>query len=107
LPYRNRTTAKWDIEAGWKKCMIGYAFNYFSTYEKIDPFFLVFTPTIKSFFDRAGAANLIHNVRVSYQVTEQSRLAFLINNLSNEEYAMRPTKIDAMRSYNIQLRVMF
>jgi hypothetical protein len=31
----------------------------------------------------------------------------LVNNLTNEEYAMRPTKIDAMRSYNIQLRVMF
>ncbi|MDP3929508.1 MAG: TonB-dependent receptor [Bacteroidota bacterium] len=107
LPYRNRTTAKWDVEAGWKKLMIGYAFNYYSTYEKIDPFFLVFTPTIKSFFDRAGPANWVHNARISYQLTEQSRLAFLINNLTNEEYAMRPTKIDAMRSYNLQLRVMF
>jgi outer membrane receptor protein involved in Fe transport len=87
--------------------MIGYAFNYYSTYEKIDPFFLVFTPTIKSFFDRAGAANWVHNARISFQLTEQSRLAFLINNLTNEEYAMRPTKIDAMRSYNLQLRVMF
>ncbi|MCG9881307.1 MAG: TonB-dependent receptor [Bacteroidia bacterium] len=107
LPYRNRVTAKWDIEAGYKKLLVGYAFNYFSTYEKIDEFFNVFTPTIKSFFDRAGPANIIHNVRVSYQLTEQSRLAFLINNLSNVEYAMRPTKMDAMRSYNLQLRVMF
>jgi outer membrane receptor for ferric coprogen and ferric-rhodotorulic acid len=46
-------------------------------------------------------------VRISYQFTEQTRLSFLVNNLTNEEYAMRPTKIDAMRSYNIQLRVMF
>lgn len=107
LPYRNRATAKWDIEAGWKKLMLGYSFNYYSIYEKIDPFFLVFTPTIKSFFDRAGSANMVHNVRISYQFTEQTRLSFLVNNLTNEEYAMRPTKIDAMRSYNLQLRVMF
>jgi outer membrane receptor protein involved in Fe transport len=107
LPYRNRTTAKWDVEGTLKKVSIGYSFNYYSTYEKIDPFFLVFTPSIKEFFDREGAGYMVHNVRMSYQLTEQSRIAFLVNNFTNQEYATRPTKLDAPRSFNIQLRVMF
>jgi outer membrane cobalamin receptor len=107
LPYRNRTTIKWDIESTWKKLGIGYSVNYYSTYEKIDPFFLVFTPSIKEFFEREGAGYWVQNIRMSYQLTEQSRIAFLINNFTNQEYATRPTKMDAPRSFNIQLRVMF
>lgn len=107
LPYRNRTTAKWDIEGTWKNFSLGYSFNYYSVYEKIDPFFLVFTPSIKTFFERAGAGNLVQNVRISYQMTQQSRLAFIVNNFTNEEYATRPGKIDPPRSFNIQLRIMF
>lgn len=107
LPYRNRKTAKFDIEATYKKFAVGYSFNYFSVYEKIDPFFRVFTPTIMDFFDRAGKGDFIQNIRFSYQMTEQSRIAFLVNNIGNVEYASRPCKIDPMRSFNIQLRVMF
>ncbi|MDZ4667448.1 MAG: TonB-dependent receptor [bacterium] len=107
LPYRNRTTAKWDIEGTFKKFSLGYTLNYYSSYEKIDPFFLIFTPSIKAFFDRQGAGYLVQNVRVSYQLTEQSRIAFLVNNFTNQEYASRPTKMDAPRSFNLQFRVMF
>lgn len=107
LPYRNRTTAKWDIEGTWKKFSLGYSFNYYSIYEKIDPFFIVFTPSFQTFFDRAGRGNYVHNVRFSYQLTQESRIAFLINNFTNEEYATRPAKIDPMRNFNVQFRVMF
>jgi outer membrane receptor protein involved in Fe transport len=107
MPYRNRKTAKWDIEGTWKKISIGYAFNYYSIYEKVDPFFLVFIPSFVTFFERAGKGDLVQNVRFSYQVTQQSRIAFLVNNFTNVEYATRPGKIDPPRSFNIQLRIMF
>ncbi len=107
LPYRNRTTAKWDIEGTWKKFSMGYSFNYYSSYEKIDQFFTVFIPSFQTFIDRSGKGNFVHNLRVSYQMTQQSRIAFLVNNFLNEEYATRPGKIDPMRSFNLQLRIMF
>ncbi len=107
LPYRNRKTAKWDIEASIKKFSLGYSLNYFSVYEKVDAFFPVFIPSVKTFFARAGSGNLVQNIRFSYQMTQQSRLAILINNFTNEEYATRPGKMDPMRSFNVQLRIMF
>ena len=102
-----RKTAKWDIEASLKKFSLGYSLNYFSVYEKVDAFFPVFIPSVKTFFERAGRGNLIQNIRFSYQMTQQSRLAILINNFTNEEYATRPGKMDPMRSFNVQLRIMF
>jgi len=107
LPYRNRKTAKIDFEAGYKKFLIGYSCNYYSIYEKIDPFFTVFTPTVNTFFERAGKGDFVQNIRFSFQMNETSRIGILINNFTNVEYATRPCKIDAPRSFNVQLRVMF
>lgn len=107
LPYRNRKTAKWDIEATMGKFSIGYSFNYIERFERIDPFLVLFGPGLKSYYQNTNDGDLIHNIRASVQVTEHSRLAFLVNNLTNVEYATRIGKIDPMRSFNLQLKVQF
>ncbi len=107
LPYRNRKTAKWDIEGTYKKWSLGYSLNYYSVYEKVDDFITVFIPSINAFFERAGKGDLVQNIRTSYQINQETRVSFLVNNFTNKEYATRPGKIDPPRSFNVQLRVVF
>ncbi|MBC7381763.1 MAG: TonB-dependent receptor [Bacteroidia bacterium] len=107
LPYRNRKTGKWDIEGTYRKFSLGYTFNYYSTYEKVDEFIPVFIPSIKDFFARAGDGDFVQNARTSLQINQQTRISFIVNNFTNREYATRPGKVDPPRSFNIQLRVMF
>lgn len=107
LAYRNRKTAKWDIEATLGKFSMGYAFNYIQLFEKIDPFLVLFGPGLRNYYQTPVDGNFIHNVRVSIQASEHSRISLLINNLTNQEYATRIGKIDPFRNFNIQLKVLF
>jgi iron complex outermembrane receptor protein len=107
LAYRNRSTAKWDIEASYRMLSFGYTLNYYSIYEKVDEFILVFLPGANEFFDRAGKGDLVQNLRIACNVNPNTRVSFIVNNFTNTEYATRPTKVDPPRSFNLQLRVMF
>lgn len=107
LPYRNRTTVKWDIEGTYKFFSMGYTMNYYSIYEKVDEFIYVFLPGVTAFFDRAGRGDLVHNLRFAFTLNPNTRVSFIVNNVGNLEYATRPTKIDPPRSFNLQLRVVF
>jgi outer membrane receptor for ferric coprogen and ferric-rhodotorulic acid len=45
----------------------------------------------------------ITDVRVGYAITWQVKANFIVNNLSNEVYAIRPLSIEAPRSFQVQL----
>lgn len=107
LAYRNRSTAKWDIEASYRMLSLGYTLNYYSIYEKVDEFIYVFLPGVNAFFDRAGKGDFVQNLRVACNINANTRVSFIVNNFTNTEYATRPTKVDPPRSFNLQLRVMF
>jgi len=106
LPYRNRKIGKVDIEATYKKVSVGYGLFYYSLYEKIDDF-VNLLPGVKDFFARAGTGDWVHNVRFAFLANENTRISFLINNITNLEYATRPARMDPPRNFNIQLKVMF
>ncbi len=107
LPYRNRSTLKWDIEANYRFLSVGYTLNYYSIYEKVDEFIYVFLPGVNAFFDRAGRGDLVQNLRLACNLNPNTRVSFIVNNFTNVEYATRPTKVDPPRSFNIQVRVVF
>jgi outer membrane cobalamin receptor len=44
----------------------------------------------------------IVDLRVAYSIKKAHKLAFIVNNLFNEEYALRPLNINPMRMYNLQ-----
>lgn len=106
LPYRNRGTGKIDLELTYSKFSFGYGMFYYSVYEKVDEFVLTL-PGVKSFFNRAGNADIIHNLRFSYQPVKNASVGFLVNNAGNREYATRPGKMDAARTFVLQLRMSF
>ncbi|MFN4083127.1 MAG: TonB-dependent receptor domain-containing protein [Bacteroidia bacterium] len=106
LPYRNRKIGKVDFEATYNKVSAGYGLFYYSIYEKVDEFILLL-PGVKDFFSRAGNGDWIHNARFAYLANENTRISFIVNNFTNREYATRPGRMDAPRSFVVQLRVMF
>jgi outer membrane receptor protein involved in Fe transport len=106
MPYRNRTTAKFDLDLAYRKLTFGYSIFYYSVYEKVDDFVLLL-PGVKTFFSNAGNADVVHNIRVGLKPTKNYSVGLLVNNLTNREYATRPGKLDPARTLVIQLLVNF
>jgi outer membrane receptor protein involved in Fe transport len=106
LTNRNRTTAKFDIDLTYHKFTFGYSVFYYSIYERVDEFVLLL-PGVKQFFNNAGTADIIQNIRVGYRPNKSFSFGFLVNNLTNREYATRPGKMDPARTFVTQLLVNF
>ncbi len=106
LTYRNRQLGKFDLDVTYQKFNIGYNYQYFSIFEKYDEY-VAFLPGVYDFMKRSGQGNSIHSVRIAFQPNQVFRIAFLVNNLTNEEYALRPGKMDAPRLFSLQLRMQF
>ncbi|MES2656155.1 MAG: TonB-dependent receptor [Bacteroidota bacterium] len=102
LSYRNRTTAKFDLDLTYKRVSFGYSVFYYSIYEKVDDFVMLL-PGVKQFFKRAGTADIVHNIRFGYKPNQNLSVNFLINNLTNHEYATRPGKVDPPRTFVVQV----
>lgn len=49
----------------------------------------------------------IVDLRVAYSIKKSHKLAVIVNNLFNEEYALRPLNINPMRMYNLQYTLSF
>ena len=49
--------------------------------------------------------NYVMDARVSFQVAEWLKAAFIVNNLLNNEYSLRPLKMEQPRTASIQFTV--
>ncbi|MFZ4797563.1 MAG: TonB-dependent receptor [Bacteroidia bacterium] len=106
LTFRNRTTAKFDIDLAYHKLTFGYSIFYYSIYEKVDEFVLLL-PGVKKFYNNAGTEDIVHNIRIGFKPTKNYSFGFLVNNLTNREFATRPGKMDPARTLIVQLLVNF
>lgn len=105
LPYRNRYLVKGDIEISYRKLNIGYGVQYYSKFDKMDPLLYVLIPGLTQFMNRIGSGDWVHQARIGMNISPNVTISFLINNLTNLEYATRPARMDAPRTFNLQLRV--
>lgn len=108
LKYRSRHTGKIDVQAGYKKFSLGGTFQYMSFMENIDLYLALPTtfPSIAAFRDRADIqrGTFIFNARVAYK-HKFAKISLLGNNLLNNEYWLRPGRLEAPR--NVALRLDF
>jgi iron complex outermembrane receptor protein len=104
LPYRNRSLLKWDIDATYKRFTIGYSIFFYGVNENIDLFLLYLVPGLKRFQERVGPGDWIHNIRFQWKASNVITAGFMVNNLLNHEYAIRPAKPDAPRNFLVQVR---
>jgi iron complex outermembrane receptor protein len=103
LKYRYRHTFKADIQAAFKGVAIGLGTQYFSFMQAIDaylndPFAY---PTIYNFRKKHTGGTFLFNGRVSYTY-KKAKLSFLVQNLLNAEFAIRPGILEAPRNFAVR-----
>ena len=104
LPYRNRYLVKGDIEISYRKLNIGYGVQYYSKFDKMDPLLYVIIPGLTEFMNRIGSGDWVHQARLGVNVSPNVTISFIVANLLNLEYATRPARMDAPRTFTLQLR---
>jgi iron complex outermembrane receptor protein len=108
LKYRSRHSGKIDLQATYKDISAGFNFIYMSFMENIDNYLdgQQTFPSIRAFRDKPEVqmGTFILNARVSYKY-KFAKISLLGNNLLNNEYWLRPGRLEAPR--NIALRLDF
>jgi len=135
LKYRFQHLANLDIEFTYKKWALGYTFRYYSYMKNIDKVLYALDSGVKGdnpdMFDTGIIAdrgdieltdwdsgsntrylignkhpgNYVMDARVSFQVADWLKAAFIVNNLLNREYSLRPLKMEQPRTASIQFTV--
>lgn len=125
LKYRNQQLFKADLQLDYKKLSVGWSTRYYSFMENIDQRFLqsvlheyndienglnwdavpqtYVMPGLKEYREKHNKADWIHDARVSYQVHQNLKASFIVNNVFNEEYTLRPGDVRPPTMYIFQL----
>lgn len=126
LKYRYYHSAKGDFEVEFKKVAIGVSLDYHSFMINIDKAFedpivmmngqplidvngdtAMFLPGLKQYRTEHHTGDIVLDGRISYQVTETSKLSLIIKNVANREYMIRPGDIQPPRSVALQYALKF
>ncbi|MDG1261957.1 MAG: TonB-dependent receptor [Flavobacteriales bacterium] len=114
LKYRMQHLVRADVEASNDNWLIGFSARYHSSIKNIDQAFILvedIDPTIQWGLEDWMANNnpniLILDARVGYFFGENQKIALVISNLTNEEYAIRPLAIEPTRLTTLQYTLTF
>jgi iron complex outermembrane receptor protein len=111
LKFRVQDLFRTDVQATYKRLMLGVSVRYNSRVQNIDKAFVDLDddgllPTgIRSWMERPGSGDTIMDARIGYNISKETRVAFIVNNLTNEVYSIRPLAVEAPRSMQVQLTV--
>ena len=107
LKYRFQTLAKVDLELTYKKYSIGGDWRYYSVMQNIDTLFYVYDAVahygIVNYRQTHDAPINVFDARVAVQVSKVIKAAFVVNNVTNLSYSLRPMKIEAPRTFAIRV----
>lgn len=123
LKYRFRHLGKMDVELTYRKWAVGYSFRYYSYMENIDK--VLYDLDASGIFntgiiaergdleignnrwelnpDASRMGSYVMDARISFQVADWLKAAFIVNNFLNNEYSLRPLKMEQPRTAIIQL----
>jgi len=111
---RPRHLVKGDIQLDYRKISFGISIVYGSYPENIPltertavDFISGEFGATQRYTDANVKGDLVFNLRASYQVLEQLRVGFIVNNITNEIYSYRPSKVEQIRNFTVQLRATF
>ena len=118
LKYRSKHIAKGDAEIGFRKISLGFSYMYFSKIINIDEAFeeelmipigsivipsgTYILPGLKEYRKNHNGPEHVVDARISMNFGSGSRLAFVIKNIFNKEYMLRPGDVQAPRNYSLQ-----
>ena len=127
LKYRNRHLFKADLQLDYKKLSVGWSTRYYSFMENIDRRFIqsvlheynepqnginwdaipstYILPGLKEYREKHAHGDWVHDARISYQVSKELKASFIVNNVFNAEYSLRPGDIRPPRMFLFQLMI--
>lgn len=107
LKYRFQHIAKIDLQLTYKAFFIGGSCRYYSFVQNIDKVFYLFEPQMKSGIKKYREENdngtLVFDARIGMNITKKFSAAFVVNNVFNKSYSLRPLKIESPRNFAIRL----
>jgi outer membrane receptor protein involved in Fe transport len=120
--FRHTFTGQWDINI--KGFDIGANLQYFSFMENYDGVFNLFIPGLIEYRDERRRDNfadldprrwfkgdLIADVRAGYTFRDANnnkyKVSFLVRNVANRDYTLRPALMEAPRSYSLRVDLEF
>ena len=110
LKYRFRHLAKFDMQAQYKGFFLGSSFRYSSHMVNIDRVFeesiagTEILPGLAEYRERFNKGAFVMDLRLGYEIKEQYKLNFIINNVLNNEYSSRPGDVQAPRNFILQFQ---
>lgn len=107
LKYRYRHTAKFNVDARYKRIEAGGSLRYNSFMINVDPAFEVLLPGVKDFRTANKNGDVLLDLRASYNFDAHSKLSFVVKNVLNRFYMYVPANIGAMRTFNVQYFLSF
>ncbi len=107
LKYRNKHSFKMDVEVKYKSFSVGVAALYVSHMESIDFIFEQTIPGLKEHRVEDTNGSKTFDVRFAYQLNEHAKCSFILNNIFNEEYTLRPAYIEAPRNATLRFEYKF
>ncbi|MCH8317953.1 MAG: TonB-dependent receptor [Bacteroidetes bacterium] len=113
LKYRFEHLTKADVEISYSKFSLGLSFRYNSFMKNIDNIFLILSergdlpPDLSKYREDHNKGDYIFDLRASFLMSESSKVAFIINNLLNREYMVRPLQIQPPRTFAVQYTLKF
>jgi iron complex outermembrane receptor protein len=135
LKYRFQHLANLDMELSYRKWALGYTFRYYSYMKNVDKILYALDSGVPAetsigtgydIFDtgiieyrgdieytdvkgyeigKKHPGNYVMDARISYQVNGWLKAAFIVNNFLNNEYSLRPLKMEQPRTASIQFTV--
>ncbi|MFM9986250.1 MAG: TonB-dependent receptor plug domain-containing protein, partial [Flavobacteriales bacterium] len=115
LKYRMQHLVRADIGVTRGKWMIGGSVRYNSHMQNIDNAFetletelpFIFNPGINKWRDENTGGDYVIDARMAWSPSNHHRIALVVNNLLNREYAIRPLAIEEMRITMLQYTLTF
>ena len=107
LKYRYKHSLKLDYQIEYKNIFVGTAVQYLSQMQAIDAIFESFiVPGLQEFRAENNKGTFIVNARIGFSALKNKiRMNFLVNNLLNTAYSIRPGLMEAPRTFGIRVDI--
>lgn len=113
LKYRSQHMFKGDVQLDYNKLSFGVSTRYNSFQRNIDATFVdpfignLLLPGYADYRNARRVGDWVFDVRISFQITEFAKVAFLVNNVFNREYSNRPGNVMPPRTFIAQYSFKF
>jgi outer membrane cobalamin receptor len=107
LKYRFRNIAKLSLDLKYKDYFIGGDWVYYSYMQNIDEVFYSLATLasygISQYRETHDRGINVFNSHIGFQASKYLKVAFVVNNIMNLSYSLRPLKIEPPRTFAIRL----